>query len=169
MIISLHETVQRPGLGNPSQVPWNPVQLFSNRSFEEPNADLGLLPPWVKPLPDRIGQDEIAYLQHKGALSIPEPALQNALLQAYVEYVHPYMPLLELFDFLNVIHAGHGQDGQISLLLYQAVLFAGSAFVKRSVLNQAGYPVRKVARKMFFQRARVSLPRLARATMYGPC
>ncbi|POS71398.1 cutinase transcription factor 1 beta [Diaporthe helianthi] len=146
---------QRPGLGNPSQLPWNPVQLFSNRSFGEPNAALGLLPPWVKPLPDRIGQDEVAYLQHKGALSIPEPALQNALLQAYVEYVHPYMPLLELFDFLNVIHAGHGQDGQISLLLYQAVLFAGSAFVKRSVLAKAGYPVRKVARKMFFQRARL--------------
>lgn len=148
--------LQRPGFGNPSQVPWNPVQHFSNRLFEEPSAaDLGLLPPWVKPLPDKIGQDEIAYLQRKGALSIPEPALQNALLQAYVEYVHPYMPLLELFDFLNVINAGDGQDGQISLLLYQAVLFAGSAFVKRSVLAKHGYPVRKVARKMFFQRARL--------------
>lgn len=150
--------MQRPGFGNPSQVPWNPVHLFNNRLLEEPNADLGLLPPWVKPLPDRIGQDEITYLQRKGALSIPDPALQNALLQAYVEYVHPYMPLLELFDFLNVIDAGDGQDGQISLLLYHAVLFAGSAFVKKRALTEHGYPNRKVARKMFFQRARVSLP-----------
>lgn len=145
------------------------MHLFNNRLLEEPNADLGLLPPWVKPLPDRIGQDEITYLQRKGALSIPDPALQNALLQAYVEYVHPYMPLLELFDFLNVIDAGDGQHGQISLLLYHAVLFAGSAFVKKRALTEHGYPNRKVARKMFFQRARVSLPRLARATTYGLC
>lgn len=160
--------MQRPGFGNSNQIPWNPVQLFTNRLYE-PNEDLGLLPPWVKPLPDRIGQDEISYLQRKGALSIPEPALQNALLQAYVEYVHPYMPLLELFDFLNVINAGDGQDGQISLLLYHAVLFAGSAFVKKKALNEHGYQNRKAARKMFFQRARVSISRLAGVTIYRLC
>lgn len=153
---------QRPALGpdaNPSQIPWNPVQLFDNRLnyLDEPNEvdPLSLLPAWIKPLPDKIGPDEIAYLQRKGALNIPAPPLQNALLQAYVEYVHPYMPLLELFDFLNVISAGDGQGGQVSLLLYHAVLFAGSAFVKRKVLAEHGYPNRKVARKIFFQRAKL--------------
>ena len=137
------------------------MQLFGNRLSYRDEPDevdpLSLLPPWVKPLPDKIGPDEITYLQRKGALSIPDSQLQNALLQAYVEYVHPYMPLLELFDFLGVINAGDGQDGQISLLLYHAVLFAGSAFVKRKVLAEHGYPNRKAARKIFFQRARVSL------------
>lgn len=137
------------------------MQLFGNRLpyLDEPNEvdPLSVLPPWVKPLPDRIGQDEISYLQRKGALSIPPPALQNALLQAYVEYVHPYMPLLELFEFLDVINAGDGRTGQISLLLYHAVLFAGSAFVKKKVLAEHGYSNRKAARKIFFQRARVSL------------
>lgn len=137
------------------------MQLFDNRLnyLDEPNEvdPLSLLPAWIKPLPDKIGPDEIAYLQRKGALNIPAPPLQNALLQAYVEYVHPYMPLLELFDFLNVISAGDGQGGQVSLLLYHAVLFAGSAFVKRKVLAEHGYPNRKVARKIFFQRAKVSL------------
>lgn len=151
------------------------MQLFGGNRLsylDESNEvdPLSLLPPWVKPLPDRIGQDEITYLQRKGALSIPDRPLQNALLQAYVEYVHPYMPLLELFDFLNVIHAGDGQGGQISLLLYHAVLFAGSAFVKNKALVENGYSNRKVARKIFFQRARVSLsalPRFARATISG--
>ncbi|KAK2602255.1 hypothetical protein N8I77_008804 [Diaporthe amygdali] len=155
--------LQRPGFGqnaNPSQIPWNPVQLYgdSRSSFlNEPNEvdPLTLLPAWVKPLPDKIGPDEIAYLQRKGALSIPDPPLQNALLQAYVEYVHPYMPLLELFDFLNLINAGDGQGGQVSLLLYHAVLFAGSAFVKKKALSEHGYPNRKAARKIFFQRARL--------------
>ncbi|KAI3401044.1 hypothetical protein diail_753 [Diaporthe ilicicola] len=153
---------QRPGFGpnaNPSQISWNPVPLFGNRLsyLDEPNEvdPLSLLPRWVKPLPDKIGQDEIAYLQCKGALNIPDRPLQNALLQAYVEYVHPYMPLLELFEFLNLINAGDGRGGQVSLLLYHAVLFAGSAFVKKKVLNEHGYPNRKAARKMFFQRARL--------------
>ncbi|KAL1853959.1 hypothetical protein Daus18300_011626 [Diaporthe australafricana] len=154
---------QRPGFGpnaNPSQSPWNPAGLFgANRLsyLDEPNEvdPLSLLPPWVKPLPEKIGPDEINFLQRKGALSIPEPALQNALLQAYVEYVHPYMPLLELFDFLNLINAGDGRGGQVSLLLYHAVLFAGSAFVKKKALTEHGYPNRKAARKIFFQRARL--------------
>lgn len=146
------------------------MQLFGGNRLsylDEPNEidPLSLLPPWVKPLPDRIGQDEITYLQRKGALSIPDRPLQNALLQAYVEHVHPYMPLLELFDFLNVINAGDGQAGQISLLLYHAVLFAGSAFVNKKALAEHGYPNRKAARKIFFQRARVSLSVPPRATI----
>jgi hypothetical protein len=126
-------------------------------SLEEPDV-FGQLPLFVKPLPSKIEPEDVKYLHAKGALSLPSLELQNALLKAYVEYVHPYMPLLELHDFLNKVNNTDGLAGQVSLFVYQAVLFAGTAFVETKYLREAGYPSRRAARKTFFQRTRVSLP-----------
>ena len=98
---------------------------------------------------------DIDYLFAKGALSLPETPVRNALLRAYLEFVHPYMPLIEIHDFLQIIQDGTGEHGKISLLLFQAVMFAGTAFVDMDYLRTAGYTNRKVARKAFFQKARV--------------
>jgi hypothetical protein len=114
------------------------------------------LPFYIKPLPSRIGIDEIDYLDKKGALSVPRPGLRNELLRAYIEFVHPYMPLVDLYDFVMIVESGNSNLGQISLILYQAVMFAGSAFVDMSHLHNAGYVSRKEARKDFFQKTRVS-------------
>ncbi|RKL27033.1 Cutinase transcription factor 1 beta [Fusarium oxysporum] len=72
------------------------------------------VPPGFKPLPTKVAAEDVRYLRSKGALSVPSVPLQSALLQAYVEYVNPYMPL-ELFPFLNAINAG---DGRAEKLLY---------------------------------------------------
>jgi hypothetical protein len=114
------------------------------------------LPFYIKPLPPRIGADEIEYLDKKGALSMPSLSLRNELLRAYIEFVHPYMPLIDLYDFVMTVENRNGNFGQISLILYQAVMFAGSAFVDMSHLHSAGYVSRKEARKDFFQKTRVS-------------
>jgi hypothetical protein len=120
----------------------------------------GPVPPYIKPLPQRITADDIGYLYKKGALTIPKPAFRNALLQAFVEYVYPYMPLIELHEFLRIVDRGDGESGKISLVLFQAVMFAGTAFVDMKHLTDAGYPTRKAARKAFYQKARVGSPRL---------
>ena len=78
------------------------------------------------------------------------------MLRAYIEFVHPYMPLLDLHDFLAVIDRPDGSLGRVSLILFQAVMFAGSAFVDMDHLRFAGYATRKEARKDFFQKTRVS-------------
>ncbi|KAF2272569.1 uncharacterized protein EI97DRAFT_205549 [Westerdykella ornata] len=114
------------------------------------------LPPFIKPLPAKIGPDEIAYLERKGALTVPKGTLRSELLRAYLDYVHPYMPLLDLHDFLTVIDQPDGSLGKVSLILFQAVMFAGSAFVDMHHLRAAGYGTRKEARKDFFQKTRVS-------------
>jgi len=114
------------------------------------------LPRFIKPLPAKIGPDEIAYLEKKGALSVPKGNLRGEMLRAYVEFVHPYMPLLDLHDFLSMIDKRDGSKGKVSLILFQAVMFAGSAFVDMEYLRTAGYATRKDARKDFFQKTRVS-------------
>lgn len=101
---------------------------------------------------------DIDYLFAKGALSLPEDSVRNALLQSYLEYVHPYMPLIEVHELLQIINDGTGETGRISLLLFQAIMFAGTAFVDMEHLRAAGYSNRKAARKAFFQKARVCTP-----------
>ena len=113
------------------------------------------LPHYFKPLPSRITPDDIEYLDRKGALSIPGTTLRNELLRAYVEYVHGYMPLLDLHEFLGPLERHGGATQSISLLLFQAVMFAGTAFVDLKHLRHAGYASRKEARKAFFVKARV--------------
>jgi len=98
---------------------------------------------------------DIDYLFAKGALSLPEIPVRNALLRAYLEFVHPYMPLIEVQEFLQIIEDGNGENGKISLLLFQAVMFAGTAFVDFDYLRMAGFSNRKAARKAFFQKSRV--------------
>jgi len=115
------------------------------------------IPYFIKPLPARIGPDEAEYLEKKGALTVPTHGLRNELLKAYIEFVHPYMPLIDLYDFVMIVESGNGTLGRISLILFQAVMFAGSAFVDMSHLHNAGYLSRKEARKDFFQKTRVRL------------
>lgn len=113
------------------------------------------LPEYLKPLPQRMTSVDIDYLFAKGALSLPDIPIRNALLRSYIEYVHPYMPLIEAHELLQIINDGTGASGRISLLLFQAIMFAGTAFVDMEYLKIAGYSNRKAARKAFFQKARV--------------
>lgn len=98
--------------------------------------------------------EDIEYLQRKGALTVPDTRLRNELLRSYVQYVHPYMPLLELKDFLSPIEKNDG-NSPVSLLLFQAVMFAATAYIDMRFLHAQGFDNRKAARKVFFQRARV--------------
>jgi hypothetical protein len=136
-------------------------------SLEEPDL-LAQLPAFIKPLPSKIAPEDVKYLHTKGALTLPPLELQNALLRAYVEYVHPYMPLLELNEFLNIINSKDGLCGQVSLFLYQSVMFAATAFVEPKYLKEAGYTSRKAARKSFFQRTRVSATAAVKHFTSGP-
>jgi hypothetical protein len=132
----------------------NRAPHFTNRTS---TRSAGHLPPFIKPLPAKIGPDEIAYLDKKGALTLPEGTLRSEMLRAYIEFVHPYMPLLDLHDFLTVIDRPDGSLGKVSLILYQAVFFSASAFISMHHLRLAGYTTRKEARKDFFQKTRVSV------------
>jgi hypothetical protein len=140
----------------------SPVSTDSHRasyypqpSRMTPSATI-TLPNFLKPLPYRIGPDEVSYLSKKGALALPTDNLRNELIRSFIEFVHPFMPCLDLDKFLEIVDHPDGSAGTVSLILYQAVMFAGSAFVSMDHLENAGYMTRKEARKDFFQRTRVS-------------
>ena len=134
----------------------SPVQpsLLDSSPFLNPRSVHSILPNFIRGLPPRFQKEDIDYLTIKGALTIPDPILRNELLKSFVNYVHPYLPILDLEEFLQVICANDGVH-HLSLLLFQAVMFAGTAFVDLKYLQAAGFPNRKVARKTFFQRTRL--------------
>lgn len=125
----------------------HPYRLSSLPNFE--------LPQFIKPTPPRILVDDLEYLWTKGALTLPEEPLRSALLDAHFTYVHPYMPLLDKKQFLQIVNADDGSRGRTGLLLFQAVMFSGTPFVEMDALRAAGYNSRKEARKELFVRTRL--------------
>lgn len=130
------------------------IQQLLDPSFAASRPPRGFLPDYIRGLPPRLQAEDIDYLSRKGALTIPDVGLRNELLKSYIHYVHTYMPLLDLEDFLQTIARNDGIH-RMSLLLFQAVMFAGTAFIDLKHLRAAGFQTRKAARKVFFQRARV--------------
>jgi len=105
----------------------------------------------------RLGYDaeDLKFLAARGALTTPETGLRDELIRAFVLYVHPDMPVLDLQDFFDILDQDHGPN-QYSLILFQAVMFAGSAFVDMRLLEEIGFQTRRDARQAFYLKVKVS-------------
>lgn len=98
--------------------------------------------------------DDVEFLTRRGALTLPDTELRDQLLRCFVLYVYPYMPIVDLEDILGAIDGKEGAP-KISLTLFQAIMFAGTAFVDLSLLLGAGYEDRRSARGDYFQKIKV--------------
>ncbi|KAJ0416297.1 fungal-specific transcription factor domain-containing protein [Aspergillus carlsbadensis] len=127
----------------------SPDNLSSHPSTAQPQPHG--LPRYIRSLPPRISGYDVEYLARKDALTIPDDSLRDELLKHYIKIVHPLMPILELNDFITPILRDDGIH-QVSLLLFQAVMFVGVSFVDFEMLRLHGYTSRKSARKHFFRR-----------------
>ncbi|CAK7267101.1 hypothetical protein SEPCBS119000_002367 [Sporothrix epigloea] len=135
-------------------LPGFPLLPISGQPSDPQQQVASLLPGFIRPLPSKMAPEDIVYLHSKAVFSLPDAELQKALLHAYIEFVHPYMPLLELHQFLETIVDRDGKSGTVSLLLYHAVMFTASSFVPAKYLKAAGFSRRREARKSFFMKAR---------------
>lgn len=113
-----------------------------------------ILPVYIRPVPKQMHGDDVAYLRKKGAFDIPEPILLNELLRLYIQWVHPFLPIIDIPDFLDTTDKNDPGD-QVSLMLFQAVICAAATFIEMRHL--AGYPYqnRRAARKAFFDKVKV--------------
>ncbi|KAH8810792.1 C6 transcription factor [Xylogone sp. PMI_703] len=113
------------------------------------------LPSYIKRLPPSLQPEDIQYLWMKGALSLPNILLRDKLIEAFIQHVYPSLPLIDLQQFVRTVN-NSGKDGvSISLILFQAIMFAGAAFVDLSDLQNVGYSTRREARKALYQKARL--------------
>lgn len=129
-------------------------QLLGPETPDRP--PLNNTPRYVSELPTRLEMSDLDYLESKGALCLPTAPFRKQLLKSYILWVHPQVPVLDLDKFLHSIAANDGKT-RISLLLFHAVMFAASAFVDISHIQEEGYMSRKVARDVLFRRVKVRI------------
>ena len=106
------------------------------------------------PRPD-FRSDDLDFLALRGALSVPDQVLRDQLIRSFVLHVYPHLPVIDLQEFLQCVD-GSDPDAQMSLLLLQAVMFAGTAYIDIQYLQQAGFSDRRTARAMFYSKIKVS-------------
>ncbi|KAK4499608.1 hypothetical protein PRZ48_010126 [Zasmidium cellare] len=112
------------------------------------------LPAFITPLSSQLPSEDFEYLDRKGAFTIPDPDLRVEILRAYLFSVHPFMPVLDYRGFITAIL--NDQPGnRVSLLLFQAVMFAGLHSLQQPILHRLGFELAKQARVVFFNRVRL--------------
>ncbi|KAK5113355.1 hypothetical protein LTR62_003454 [Meristemomyces frigidus] len=130
----------------------SPDSLLDSFAYQSPMSEAAL-PSFISPLPNCISHDDLAFLAKKGAMKIPEPDLRDEILRSYLFSVHPFMPMLEFRPLLRAILNVH-ENRHISLLLLQAVMFAGLHSLPPNVIHRLGYQTTKQARQVFFNRVK---------------
>jgi hypothetical protein len=80
---------------------------------------------------EKISPTEMKVLRLYGAFDLPEPALRQSLIEAYIERCYPWMPVVDL-ETLTLAT----QQGETSRLLLQAVILVG-ALMRPDVCTKA--------------------------------
>lgn len=133
------------------------ASVLPPQALPSPSALLSVnIPSYVKPARHGFSTDDTAFLAGRGALTVPEVAIRDELIRSFVLYVHPYMPVVNLQDLFQSINGIDNSEPPCSLILLQAILFAGSAFVSMTLLESLGFKTRKAARKAFYIKVKVS-------------
>ncbi|KAK5207787.1 hypothetical protein LTR41_006299 [Exophiala xenobiotica] len=107
------------------------------------------LPSFINPIPKDMDPEDVRFLARKGAFILPTPELRMEILRGYLFSVHPFMPILDANDFVGAV-LSKDSGGKVSLLLFQAVMFAGLASLNTANVPQTGCKTVKQARKSFF-------------------
>ncbi|KPI41815.1 Cutinase transcription factor 1 beta [Cyphellophora attinorum] len=127
--------------------------LRSQRLEEHPHLLQYLLPTFLK-VPKRLAAEDLNYLEAKGALKTPSPAHRREIFQGYLYAVHPFMPMLDISAFSGAVFESN-DECQISLLLFQAVMFAGLHALEPTTIRDLGFSSVKDAREAFYNRVRL--------------
>ena len=141
-----------PNPASPEHSP--PVATGLLSASSEPLHECINLPSGIRGPRQDFDSQDYQNLVARGALTVPEAALRDELLLSFVLYVHPYWPVLDLQGLLDAIYS-QPTSSQCSLLLFQAVMFAGSAFLNIRLLEKTGFSSRRSARKALFNKVKV--------------
>lgn len=132
------------------------------QTAHDPMSDVKSPVEWSKWLPDYAGplacsitREDCNVLSNEGAFRVPDTEARGRILNAYIQFVHPSLPILNLEDFMMVVDKSYNGSQGISFLLFQAVVFAATAFQTTSDLSQQGFKNRKDARQTRFNRLKL--------------
>ncbi|GAP85371.2 putative fungal specific transcription factor domain-containing protein [Rosellinia necatrix] len=100
---------------------------------------------------------DVNFLESQGCLRIPTRSILDEFVQQFFLHVHPLMPLFNEGDFWDIYcqqgRAGTGE--RMSLLVFQAMLFACCNFVSKSSIKALGFPDIRTARAALYRRTKL--------------
>lgn len=129
------------------------MAALPNSIFPDHEPGKSGLPSFIALINKDFPDEDLNYLKAVGALHIPDANLCRLIIQAFVQFVYPYLPCVDLQQFLCSIQS-HGSSGKISLLLFQAVMFVAVAFIDDRIMQVHGFRNIREARKVFFRRVK---------------
>ncbi|KAB5549975.1 cutinase transcription factor 1 beta [Coniochaeta sp. 2T2.1] len=101
---------------------------------------------------------DVNYLESQGCFRVPTRAVLDEFVQQYFLHVHPLLPLFNEGDFWDV-YCQQGPPGapqqRMSLLVFQALIFATCNFVSRQSIKALGYPSIRTCRAALYRRAKL--------------
>lgn len=105
----------------------------------------------------RIPHQDFNFLETQGCMRVPIRPWLDEIVQQYFLHVHPFLPLVHEGDFWDLYqHDGEEPTGEkVSLLLFQAMLFASCTFVSESTMKALGYPDIRSMRGTLLRRAKL--------------
>lgn len=148
--------VPRPEKHNADRAyPANQIKVAALPNSVCPDQETGKsgLPSFIALINKDIPDEDLNYLKAVGAFRLPDANLCRLMIQAFIQFVYPYLPCVDLQQFLCSIQS-HGTSGKISLLLFQAVMFVAVAFIDDRVMQVHGFRNVREARKVFFRRVK---------------
>ncbi|KAH7141647.1 fungal-specific transcription factor domain-containing protein [Dactylonectria macrodidyma] len=105
----------------------------------------------------RLSSQDLSFIEAKGCLSIPVKRLLDEFIRQYFLHVHPFLPILDEGAFWRAYQQedSAGSLAAISLLVFQAMLFASCGFIAPTVITGLGFKSIRSARSSFFHKAKL--------------
>lgn len=125
------------------------------RGWTETDSDS--LPAFIKPVSKVLDPDNLGFLRKKGALQIPARELRDEIINCYLQYVHPQLPVLDESTLRDIARDPSSmKTAPMSILLFQAAMFSAVHFIAVDSIRKAGFDRALDIRRAFYAKARVS-------------
>ncbi|KAF4950264.1 hypothetical protein FGADI_8315 [Fusarium gaditjirri] len=105
----------------------------------------------------KISQQDLNYMEAQGCLHVPTRPILDNFVEQYFRHHHPLLPLLNEGDFWDMYsqRESKGPQDTMSLLVFQAILFASCSFVSLHIIKQLGFSSHRTARAEFYRRTKL--------------
>ncbi|RFU76012.1 fungal specific transcription factor domain-containing [Trichoderma arundinaceum] len=96
---------------------------------------------------------DIRFMQLNGCFDLPPMPILNEFVRMFFLHVHPIVPLFNEGEFWESFSCTNGE--KISLLVFQAIIFAACAFIPGAIAEATGFDCPRAATAAFYKKAKI--------------
>jgi hypothetical protein len=101
--------------------------------------------------PPHCSPEDIAYLEAKGAFTLPDPQTFEAYLEAFLTRFYPLYTIVNKSELLEA-----HERNTLPWIMLQGICLIGATFCDASVIHRTGHRTRAQARKTYYGRKAIS-------------